>query len=186
MNVKSDMHSAEPHALLLRWEVMRSRVIARLLAMGFAEADAEDLFGQALLRGWDARAKLHTPEAAEAWFWRLVQRMAIDAGRAASRRRMVPVDEAIEAEAADPPALEGRTCACSLRLLAALPEGTRDLIRQVDLEGLPVRVAAETAGITANNASVRLHRGRRQLRDRLEAACGTTSVEACLDCGCPP
>jgi DNA-directed RNA polymerase specialized sigma24 family protein len=59
-----------------------------------------------------------------------------------------------------------------------------EILRRVDLGGMrPVDFAAE-AGISPNNAMVRLHRARKALRARLAEACGTCAEHGCLDCRC--
>lgn len=60
------------------------------------------------------------------------------------------------------------------------------LLRRVDLNGESVQDAAKALKMTANNASVILHRARKELRTRLEAFCGACADGACLDCDCGP
>lgn len=40
------------------------------------------------------------------------------------------------------------------------------------------------ADVTANNASVRLHRARRALKEQLLRACGACAAHGCLECSC--
>jgi RNA polymerase sigma-70 factor (ECF subfamily) len=47
-----------------------------------------------------------------------------------------------------------------------------------------VKAFAEAAGITPNNASVRLFRAREALRQQLQRSCGTCAEHGCLDCSC--
>ena len=171
-------------ALWLRWESMRARALASLQAQGWSRADAEDLFGQALVRAWESRGGLRRPDAAESWFWTVLKRSALDQARREQRALQRGSDRCVDDLPAevegDPP------CACSLRALGHLPDSAQHLVRAVDVEGLPVQVVAAQEGITPNAASVRLHRARRALRDRLAVTCGTTSVAACMTCGCEP
>jgi RNA polymerase sigma-70 factor (ECF subfamily) len=44
--------------------------------------------------------------------------------------------------------------------------------------------AAARLDITHNNATVRLHRARKALRDAMEAHCGVTDPQACAACRC--
>ena len=60
------------------------------------------------------------------------------------------------------------------------------MLEQVDLEDRSLDDVARELGITVNNATVRLHRARRALREALAEHCHTTSVRECLDCGCEP
>ena len=61
-----------------------------------------------------------------------------------------------------------------------------ELLRRVDLNGESVQDAARALKLTPNNASVTLHRARKELRSRLEAFCGACAEGACLDCNCAP
>ena len=59
-----------------------------------------------------------------------------------------------------------------------------ELLRRVDLNGESVQDAAKALKLTPNNASVTLHRARKDLRARLETFCGDCADGACLDCDC--
>jgi RNA polymerase sigma-70 factor (ECF subfamily) len=59
-----------------------------------------------------------------------------------------------------------------------------EILRRVDLGDERLADVAAGLGITVNNATVRLHRARKALRDQLRAFCGTDSARACADCGC--
>lgn len=181
-------HTAQPstspaqRSLWERWAAMRGRVVASLVGRGFAEADAEDIYAQALLRAWEARQRLDRPDAAESWFWTLTHRLAVDEARRMGRRIRLSEQPLLpDVPAAEP---EGERCACSLSALATLPEPTRTLVEAVDVQGAAVQDAARQVGLTPNAASVRLYRARRTLRLRMFEQCGTTSSAACQDCGC--
>jgi len=57
-------------------------------------------------------------------------------------------------------------------------------LKRVDVDGIAVQEFAAEAGITANNASVRLFRAREALRNRVSATCRTCADHGCLDCTC--
>ena len=57
---------------------------------------------------------------------------------------------------------------------------------RVEIKGEPVKEAAQRMGLSANNASVTLHRARKELRQQLETFCGECAAGACLDCDCGP
>ncbi len=59
-----------------------------------------------------------------------------------------------------------------------------DLIRALDLDGVPAEAVAERLGISRNNLRVRHHRARAQLKVRLEATCRLCATHGCLDCTC--
>jgi RNA polymerase sigma-70 factor (ECF subfamily) len=76
------------------------------------------------------------------------------------------------------------TCACLTRLMTTLKPEYAAILESVDLGGRPLAGAARDLGITSNNASVRLHRARRALRQRVQQSCGTCATHGCLDCDC--
>ena len=77
-------------------------------------------------------------------------------------------------------------CACLGSVVDTLKPAQAELLRRVDLNGEPVQDAAHALKMTANSASVTLHRARKELRVRLEAFCGACADGACLDCNCDP
>jgi RNA polymerase sigma-70 factor (ECF subfamily) len=84
----------------------------------------------------------------------------------------------------DLPPHEVGNCACSVALLAELPPAYADILTRVDVREEPVEAVALELGVTVNNATVRLHRARKALRDRLAACCGCKSAQECQSCRC--
>jgi DNA-directed RNA polymerase specialized sigma24 family protein len=78
--------------------------------------------------------------------------------------------------------LHEAVCQCINGLIATLKPEYADVLRAVEMRGEAVATVAGQPGITPGNASVRLHRARHALRQRLEAACGTCTEHGCLDC----
>ena len=154
--------------------------------VGSREA-AEDILQDAYVRGLAAAPQLREQDSAVAWFYRMLRNAMIDHWRRrASEQRAV--DQAAkhaeeEAPAADDELMD-TVCACVGELVATLKPEYAEALRQVDLANASVKVYAESVGITANNASVRLFRGREALRRQLQRACGTCADHGCLDCTC--
>ncbi|MGA8893311.1 MAG: sigma factor-like helix-turn-helix DNA-binding protein, partial [Anaeromyxobacteraceae bacterium] len=61
--------------------------------------------------------------------------------------------------------------------LAALPDESREVLLLRDVEGLSGEEAAEVLGITLAAMKSRLHRGRLELKERLEAVLDRTPGE---------
>lgn len=171
-------------------------VVARLVAnhrefLRFLEsrvrdrAVAEDLLQAAFVKAIERGGALREDESAVAWFYRLLRNALVDHWRRAGRESKVIEREAEGADAAvEDPDLHAAVCRCFEDLLPTLKPEYADLLRRVDLQGAAVSAAAAELGITANNASVRLHRARHALRGSLEASCGTCATHGCLDCSC--
>ncbi len=168
--------------LLKRWEAMRSRLVAHLCGRGWSEEDAQDLFGEALLRAVERRGSLDDEASAEAWFWQIATRHAIDEARRRDRRPLTRADLDMGRLPAQDE--EADTCRCSLAMMEELPANYHDILESVDIDGQAVQDYALATSITANNASVRLYRARKALREKLQDTCQTTSVTECLDCSC--
>jgi RNA polymerase sigma-70 factor, ECF subfamily len=161
----------------------RAQVVGRVRGRVGSEADAEDIFQQALIKASSRLDDLHDPAKINAWFDAIVRRLTLDHFAASARR----AGREVTAEVLPEPAPErepGDVCGCSMRLIESIRPEYAEIVRRVDLEDASVLEAADALGITANNASVRLHRARAALRLKLVETCGTTSSRACMDCGC--
>jgi RNA polymerase sigma-70 factor (ECF subfamily) len=147
-----------------------------------SEADAEDILQQALVKATEHAADLQDLERVRAWFFRIVRRSIADhhAQRAIREAKLALL--AADVEEATPE--DVAQCGCSLGELERLRPEYADILRRVDVEDEPLAAVAEAMGITANNATVRLHRARKALRERLLELCGTASSRSCSDCDC--
>jgi RNA polymerase sigma-70 factor (ECF subfamily) len=145
--------------------------------------EAEEILQAAFAKGVERAGSIREGESAVAWFYRLLRNALVD-----HYRREAVRDRALHRiatpEAGDDPELAGAICECLGHLLPTLKKEYADVLRALDLEGGSLEKFARSAGITANNATVRLHRARRALRRRLEESCGTCAEHACLDCSC--
>ena len=70
------------------------------------------------------------------------------------------------------------------RIAGDLKPEYAEALRGVEVEGLSLKDFAEKAGITPNNAAVRVHRAREALRKRLVSTCATCAAKGCTDCTC--
>lgn len=147
---------------------------------------AEDLLQQAFVRGLERVGQLRESESARAWFYRVLRNAILDHQRreAAAQRRLEVAAELERAAAQDDAELERVACACVAQLAGTLDPKYATALRRVEVDGLPVVEFAREAGITANNAGVRLHRAREALRRQVARACGTCAEHGCVDCSC--
>ena len=145
-----------------------------------SEAEADDLLQQALLRAAERVGQLREPDKAEAWFYRVLRRAIADF-HARCAREVKQVEQLAEEVTAQEPE-EVAACACALGLLADVRPEYRELIERVDLNDERVVDVAARLGLTANNATVRLHRARNSLREAVLAHCGASPE--CSVCEC--
>lgn len=145
-------------------------------------AEVEDLFQAAALRAVERAESLRDPDRVLPWLYRLCRNIATDAARRRStQRRLIeqaatavePVDSAIEAG-----------CDCILSQARHIAAGYAKILELVDLHSLSLKDAAAKLGISKNNATVRLHRARGALKQRLRTHCGVTSLRECASCHC--
>jgi RNA polymerase sigma-70 factor (ECF subfamily) len=145
---------------------------------------AEEIVQDAFVRSLD---KLDTVrDTAVGWFYRVLRNAIIDHHRrrdVAERRH-----EAYEAEqqldALQDEELHRVACKCVAELATTLKPEYATALRCVEVDGISVKDYADEAGISSNNAGVRIFRAREALRKQVVRSCGTCATHGCLDCTC--
>lgn len=162
----------------------RERLLGFLAYRVGDAALAEDLLQDSLVKAL-GRAPGFDDEASLArWFYRVLRNAVTDTyrRRAAHARTLDAFARTLDAEPDEAEAAQ--VCRCFEPLLPTLKPEYAELIAALDLAREPREAVAGRLGITADNLKVRHHRARRQLRERLEAACRTCAAHGCLDCSC--
>ena len=148
---------------------------------------AADAVQESLLRALTSDRKLSDEDNIVAWFYRILRNVLTDLHRrSATQTRALErfaAESAIASEV-DDAELENTACACFRNLLPTLRPDYARVLELSDLHGQPADAVAEQVGISKNNLKVRLHRARRQLRERLEQTCQMCAAHGCLDCTC--
>jgi RNA polymerase sigma-70 factor (ECF subfamily) len=182
--------SRNPDQLALELNAHRNAFKAFLAARVGSEAEAEDILQNGLLKAVQRAGGLQDDAKLTAWFYQLLRNAVVDHYRArgSTRRRHEALGKTLAALgediAAAPQGWEPQLCTCLGGVVDTLKPQHAELLRRVDLNGESVQDAAKAMKMTANNASVTLHRARKDLRARLETFCGDCSDAACLDCDC--
>lgn len=148
--------------------------------------DAEEILQTAFVRATEKGHTIRDDERAVAWFYRLLRNALVDYyRRQGSEQRAMEslMNEAVDESKLDVE-LDSTICACLKGFIPTLKSEYAELIQRVDLDGESISDAARSLKITSNNATVRLHRARTALRDRLVQTCGTCTVHGCLNCTC--
>lgn len=147
---------------------------------------AEDILQEAFVRGLPKLGTLENEESATAWFYRILRNAVID-----HHRRRTSVNKQLDAFARDLEQHEqpegevrGAVCRCVGALAGALKPEYAEALRRVEVDGIAVKDYATWAGITSNNAAVRVFRAREALRKQVTRSCGTCADHGCLDCTC--
>ena len=143
---------------------------------------AEDILQDGFVRALERADTLREEQSAVAWFYRLLRNALVD-----HYRRGATEARALAAAASEPvsdpdPELQETVCTCVRDLIGTLKPEYRTALQRVELDGLRVDEFAREMGITAGNASVRLHRAREALRRRLVESCDTCVSHGCRHC----
>ncbi|MFZ5894709.1 MAG: RNA polymerase sigma factor [Myxococcota bacterium] len=145
---------------------------------------AEEIVQSALVSNL---GKLETVrESAVGWFYAVLRNAIVD-----YRRRKTTADKRLQAyasdaelNAADDGELHQIVCKCVGELATTLKPEYADALRQIEIEGLPVKDYAERVGISPSNAGVRVFRAREALHKQVVRSCGTCATHGCVDCTC--
>lgn len=147
---------------------------------------AEDILQEAFVRGLHKLGTLESDESAIAWFYRILRNALID-----YHRRRASVDKRLEAFALEldqhmepEGEVRGAVCRCVGELAGTLKPEYAEALRRVEVDGVAVKDYATEAGISSNNAAVRVFRAREALRKQVTRSCGTCADHGCLDCTC--
>jgi RNA polymerase sigma-70 factor (ECF subfamily) len=182
--------------------------VHRLLGRMAGPQDAEDLTQIVFAKAAKALPQFRGEAQASTWLYRIAANVASDwlRSRPAHEAELtVHLPEAaggetgqVSASAAladTQPSPEQRLARkdmqdCIRREIAKLPEGQSEVLILGELGGLTDEEVAQTLGISRENAKVRLHRARAQLKKAIEVRCEFYRVE--LSCApssptcCPP
>jgi RNA polymerase sigma-70 factor (ECF subfamily) len=150
-----------------------------------SRAEAEEVLQAAFVGSIESADTVRNDESVLAWFHRLLCKALVDRHRrqvaqADPRERFsLDVPDTVEA-----PELRAAVRTCVSALLGTLKSEYETMLRRIDLAGGGVAGTTTEEGIGAKDASVRLHRARLALRQRVLQTCGTCVEHGCLDCEC--
>ena len=152
-----------------------------------SKAAAEDILQAAFVRSLEKGGALRDEESVVAWFYRVPRNATIDHYR--QRGSAERVSEQLLTHLQDHQEPDdmfiGEICQCVTGLLGNLKPEYRDALQAIDLNDGSLADLSE-AGITSNNAAVRVHRAREALRRQVTTACGICATHGCIDCHCKP
>lgn len=174
-------------------DALATTLLANLAAFqGFARRRlgddqlAADAVQESLLRALKSERSLSHDENLLAWFYRILRNVLTDLHRreAVQARALERFADELAIGSEEVADVEQTACACFRSLLPTMRPEYAQVLQLADLDGQPAEAVAEQVGISRNNLKVRLHRARRQLRERLEQTCQLCAKHGCLDCQC--
>ena len=137
------------------------------------EEDARDVVQEAYLRAWKGIGRFRGDSKFSTWLYRITANSAYTLVQKRRRRRTEPIesaDEPIELAPEAQPEAAAESAVVMEQLsdaVAQLPPKLRSIVVLKDVYGLSHEAIAEELGISVAAAKVRLHRGRKKLRDIL-------------------
>jgi RNA polymerase sigma-70 factor (ECF subfamily) len=140
------------------------------------EEDARDVVQEAYLRAWKGIRRFRGDSAFPTWMYRITANASytlVDRRRRRRTTHLDDVDEPIDRRLDAQPDTLAESSAGLEHLAAALdelPPTLRTLVILKDVYGLSHEAIAEELGISIAAAKVRLHRGRKRLRELLDAS----------------
>jgi len=144
---------------------------------------AEEIVQEAFVRSLDAAQEIR--ESVIGWFYRVLRNAVIDRQRrqAVANRRLDAFASELDSER-EAGELAAVACRCVLQLAGALKPEYADALRRIEVDGVSVADYAQSTGISASNAGVRVFRARKALREQVARACGTCAEHGCMNCCC--
>lgn len=147
-------------------------------------ADVEDILQEVFLRMHRKLGSLKDPRRVVSWLFQITRHAIIDHYRTPARRREMSaglssdLDAEHQASAAsvvetaeDSGRLRTELAGCLRPMVDRLSADYRQAVTLVELDGLTQQAAAKRLGLSVSGMKSRVQRGRRQLKDMLEACC---------------
>jgi RNA polymerase sigma-70 factor (ECF subfamily) len=137
------------------------------------EEDARDVVQEAYLRAWKGMRRFRGDAQFSTWLYRITANCAATYVARRRRQRTEPLGAGVDPVELHPEAQPATMAETSIDLdlvshaLEDLPAKLRAVVVLKDVYGLPHEAIAEELGISVPAAKVRLHRGRRRLREVL-------------------
>lgn len=152
------------------------------------QIEAEEVLQAFVLRALERSGDIRDPDSVRGWLSRVLATTIADYHRQSSksRTRDVPLPHELKHRLAVDREAETAhtTCECLHTQLSSLKMEHAEVIRRVDLAGEPREVVAAEIGVTVNNLTVRLHRARQALKERLKRVCVVCMDDSFWNCQC--
>lgn len=148
------------------------------------EAEVEDILQEVFLRMHRKLDSLKDPRRMVSWLFQITRNAITDYYRAPARQCEMPAGLSADLDADHPasvPSVAGEStdagqlrtelAGCLRPMIDRLSADYRQAVTLVELDGLTQQAAAKRLGLSVSGMKSRVQRGRRQLKDMLEACC---------------
>lgn len=148
------------------------------------EAAVEDILQEVFLRMHRRLDSLKDPRRIVSWLFQIARHAIVDHYRRPARRREMPAGlpadldaahpvsvSSVEEELTDARRLRAELAGCLRPMIDRLSADYRQAVTLVELEGLTQQAAAKRLHLSVSGMKSRVQRGRRQLKNMLQACC---------------
>lgn len=148
-------------------EALRPRLYRLAYSWTHSKELADDLTQETLARAWKNLNQLHDPEGFDKWCFKILINCWRNHLR--SRRELADIDDYVLQDRHTPESLheQQRITEQVKQAIATLPQGQRQTVTLVDLEGLSYNEVAEVLEIPIGTVMSRLCRARKLLAERI-------------------
>lgn len=164
------------------WNEVQNGLRAFIAKRVANDAEVDDIVQDVWLKMQRGLDGLQDQRRLISWIYQIARHAIIDHYRAPGRRREMPAGLAADIEAyqssatmtttsEDSGQLRKELAGCLRPMIERLSEEYRQAVVLVDLEGLTQQAAATQLGLSLSGMKSRVQRGRRQLKEMLEACC---------------
>ncbi len=164
------------------WNEVQNGLRAFIAKRVANDAEVDDIVQDVWLKMQRGLDGLQDQRRLISWIYQIARHATIDHYRAPGRRREMPAGLAADLEAyqssatmtttsEDSGQLRKELAGCLRPMIERLSEEYRQAVVLVDLEGLTQQAAATQLGLSLSGMKSRVQRGRRQLKEMLEACC---------------
>lgn len=166
------------------WQELHDGLRAFIARRVNDQGHVDDILQDVFVRVHRQMDTVSNPGRIVSWIYQVTRNAIIDHYRKPGRQREIPLglsaelellDEVSETSTATPPgdAAEPRAelAACLRPMIERLSQDYRDAITLVEIDGLTQQAAATQMGISLSGMKSRVQRGRKQLKQMLDACC---------------
>ena len=174
-----------PRAVLIAQALeAHAPALRRFVGARVPAADVEDVLQSAAMRAVERCETLKDPERVLPWLYRLHRNVIADALRKRASGERLLAAQASELAPSGGESAADATCNCGVVQAQRLRPAYAEVLALVDAGEATLPEAAKVLGVSTNNATVRLHRARKALREAMLHHCGVQSARDCMDCRC--
>ena len=151
------------------WPSYRSSIKALLHSKVSDPDDVDDLLQEVLIKTHSNIGNLRKEESVKSWLFQITARTTIDYYRKKSRIHEIEAENLWFGESERN--IKADISPCVEPFLKTLPEKIANLLRAIDLQGIPQKSYAQELGISYSTLKSQVQKARSELKDLYEDCC---------------